>query len=346
MKHEDRIKIVNGFLELMEKGVAPWSKGWKAGQRGGARNAASNRKYRGGNVILTWVAIMLNGYTSSRWLTWKQVKDAGGTVRDGEAKKYTWLYRPYTYIKRDPKTRQPILNAKGEPEKGIGFTAFHVYNVDQCSGLPDAIVLGKNETPLPEVPEDFGCPEADEIFNGYLTRTGIGIQVGGGMACYSPGKDLIRLPEKARYVAVAEERIAGGADRSQTYQNSLAEFYGTSFHEAIHSTGHSSRLDRGLDKGKGFFKEEYAFEELVAELGAAFVMADLGLPGHCQHVEYLASWASGMRDKPEAFFKAATLAAAAADLVSGDAFKDAEEDSSSTESTDESAMPAPIAEAA
>ncbi|MFC4172736.1 ArdC family protein [Microvirga sp. GCM10011540] len=133
----------------------------------------------------------------------------------------------------------------------------------------------------------------------FSISSGIRIEHGGEAACYIPAQDLVRMPSRDRFV---------GADG----------YYGTLFHELVHATGHESRLNRDLT---GRFKtRQYAAEELVAELGAAFLMAELGLEAsepHPQHAIYIKSWISLLQDDSRAVFTAASLASKAVDYLKG-----------------------------
>jgi antirestriction protein ArdC len=167
----------------------------------------------------------------------------------------------------------------GEIEKIPMLKSFTVFNVEQIDGLAiDAApqpVTGFD--PLPQV-------------EALLTRSGAKITEHGVKAFYRPATDEIYLPERFRF-----------AD--------AANFYATGLHELVHWTGAKHRLDR--EKGGRFGSEKYAFEELIAELGRAFLMADLGVTGEVQHESYVASWLKALKGDKRYIFQAASAASKA-----------------------------------
>lgn len=167
----------------------------------------------------------------------------------------------------------------GGIEKIPMLKSFTVFNVEQIDGL--AI----DAAPQP-VAEFDPLPQAETL----MTRSGAKITEKGVKAFYRPATDEIVLPERFRF-----------AD--------AANFYATGLHELVHWTGVASRLNR--EKGHKFGSEEYAFEELIAELGSAFLMADLGITGEVQHESYIASWLKALKDDKRYIFKAAAAASKA-----------------------------------
>ena len=163
----------------------------------------------------------------------------------------------------------------GETRKvTIPFARFHtVFNVEQCDGLNASAGLDAE-------PATLGA----EVL---ATRAGVSVSFGGTRAFYAPDSDRIQIP--------AREHFASGD-----------AFEAMLLHELVHWTGHEHRLARDLRHR--FSSEAYAFEELVAELGSAFLCAHLGITGRLQHAEYLASWARVLRDDKHAIFTAARLA--------------------------------------
>lgn len=161
--------------------------------------------------------------------------------------------------------------------------SFTVFNVAQIDGLPATPSVA---TPQPWDP----IGEAE----GVLRCSGASIRHGGSRAYYMPAQDCIQLPARAAF--------AGAAD-----------YYGVALHELTHWTGHSSRCDRPLQGRKAL--DAYAFEELIAEMGAAFLCAHCRLPGQLQHASYIASWLKALRDDKRLIFTAASQAQRAADFV-------------------------------
>ena len=128
-----------------------------------------------------------------------------------------------------------------------------------------------------------------------IVKTGALIAHGGDAAFYMPSQDRIQLPHKSAF-------------------ESESTYYATAFHELTHWTGAKSRLDRDLDKGR-FGNPAYAFEELVAEMGAAFTCADHGIQGELRHAGYIGHWLKACRADNKAIFKAASLSQKAADYL-------------------------------
>jgi antirestriction protein ArdC len=166
---------------------------------------------------------------------------------------------------------------------------YTVFNVAQCEGLPAAIVNGK--------PQRVRNPDTrDDLADAFLAATNAVIREGQGEAYYAPGADFISMPSFAAFK---------GADH----------FYNAGFHELTHWTGHKSRLARDLS-GR-FGKAQYAAEELIAELGAAFLAAEFGFDGDVRHAGYIATWITLLRSDKRAVFTAASKAQAAADYLRG-----------------------------
>jgi antirestriction protein ArdC len=165
----------------------------------------------------------------------------------------------------------------------------------QCERLPERVVtLGKIKP--------RNGDERDAIVDDFLECSGATIREGAGEAYYRPGDDFISLP------------------RFETFR-SAAHFYGVTFHELGHWTGHKSRLDRDLRARFG--ERAYAAEELVAELCAAFLCAEFSIDGDIRHAGYIASWIGLFRADPRAFFTACSKAQGAADYLRGVALRDA-----------------------
>jgi antirestriction protein ArdC len=280
IKHDLYAAVTSRILAELERGALPWVKPWSAtpGQNV-PQNAVSNRPYSGCNVILLWLA-KGKGWPTPRFLTFKQAAEAGGTVRKGEHG--TRVY----FVKQ--------LRVKGEGEGEEDrlvpmMREYTVFNVAQCEGLPAAIVNGK--------PQRVRNPDTrDELADEFLASTSAEIREGSGEAYYAPGADFVSMPAFAAFK---------GADA----------FYNVAFHELTHWTGHRARLDRDLS-GR-FGKAAYAAEELIAEIGAAFLAAEFGFDGDVRHAGYIATWITLLQSDKRAFFTAASRAQAAADYLRG-----------------------------
>jgi antirestriction protein ArdC len=277
--------VSSRIVAELEQGAAPWVKPWSAtpGQNV-PQNAVSNRPYSGCNVILLWLA-RERGWTTPRFLTFKQALEAGGHVRKGEHGQKVYFVKQLEL--KDGK--------EGEvPRLLTMLREYTVFNVDQCDGLPENVRAGK----LARVRN----PDArDPLVDEFLRTTGADMREGQGEAYYAPGNDFISTPAFEAF-------------------KSAAHFYGTAFHELGHWTGHKSRLDRDLQHRFG--DRSYAAEELIAEICAAFLCAEFSFDGDLRHAGYIQHWIALLRSDRRAFFTASSRAQAAADYLRGLALRD------------------------
>lgn len=292
-------RVTDRIVAMLEQGVAPWQKPWTTGAAGAGyvdgapawfpRNAVSRKPYRGINV---WLLLSAEGsYQDNRWLTFKQALDLGGNVRKGEKGTQIVLWKPTSRTVKDEQS--------GEDKRrdGLFATTFTVFNVEQCENLklPGLTTEEKAEVEPPTKEERH--LEAQAILLAYLDgeHGPGGIAHQGSRAYYSPDFDAITLPAQASF-------------------RSLDDYYTTAFHEAAHSTGHKSRLDRGF--GATFGDHRYSREELVAEFTASFLAAVSGIERTIDNsAAYLQSWASALKKDPKALISAASQAQKAADLI-------------------------------
>lgn len=269
--------VTDKIVAALESGVAPWVKPWRAiGRHGGMPyNAVTGKAYRGINVPLLYSP----GYDVPAWLTFKQARDAGGFVRKGEHGSMIVFYKPFAV--RD---RNATPDADGNvPERMIPLLrSFTVFNVAQCDGLPERYAPAA----APVVERPVGVADT-------MMRIA-NVRLGGDRAFYAPSVDQIVLPRPEQFPE-------------------LAEFHATALHELTHWTGHATRCAR--EYGKRFGDTAYAREELVAEMGAAFLCAHAGVDGRLQHAEYLASWLKVLKEDKRAIVIAASHAQRAADFV-------------------------------
>lgn len=272
-------------VEQLEKGVLPWARPWSTSKGGRARmqphNLASNRDYRGINVVILSITGM--NYPTGAWATYKQICAAGGQVRKGE-KASSIVY----FDKIEVKDRQ---SSDPDATKRIPLLrSFAVFNVEQADwGDVDPFkgeATGDDET-TPEI------ADAAET----IKATGAVIKHGGDRAFYMPSTDRVQLPPRKAF-------------------NALPRYYATAFHELTHWTSSPQRCDRKL--GERFGNPEYAFEELVAEMGAAFLCAEHSIDAQTEHAQYIGHWLKACKDDDQAIFKAAGLAQKAASFVMGE----------------------------
>jgi antirestriction protein ArdC len=172
----------------------------------------------------------------------------------------------------------------GDIEKYSVLKTYFVFNAAQVEGI--------DIVPAEQTEKEFSAVELAEQ---RIIKTGAAISHGGDAAFYMPSADRIQLPNKSAF-------------------DSEANYYATAFHELAHWTGSKNRLDRDLDKGR-FGNPAYAFEELVAEMSAAFLCSDYGIQGELRHAGYIGHWLKALREDSKAVFKAAALAQKAADYI-------------------------------
>jgi antirestriction protein ArdC len=281
MKRDLYAEVSARIVAELEAGAAPWIKPWSASPGANTPcNAVTNRPYSGCNVVLLWMA-QAAGYRTPRYLTFKQALELGGHVRKGE--RGTKIY----FVK------QLEIRKNGDDESSTRLVPmmreYTVFNVEQCDNLTDSVKAGK--------PARARNPDIrDELADEFLRSTGADIREGHGEAYYVPSRDFISMPAFGAFK---------GAD----------DFYNVAFHELTHWTGHKARIDRDLKNRFG--SQNYAAEELIAELGAAFLCAEFGFDGDLRHAGYIGHWIELLKADKRAFFAACSQASKAADYLRG-----------------------------
>jgi antirestriction protein ArdC len=280
-------RVTNKIVADLERGNLTWLQPWQAGHQAGPISRplrAGGQRYRGINVLMLWAAAMEKGYSCPLWLTYKQAADLGGQVRKGEKGSLVVYANTFT------KTGTDEQGAEVETE--IPFMkGYTVFNAEQIDGLPAHFYA--TVAPLNQ---NIDRLESAERF---FAATGANIVHGGSQAYYLPQRDSIHMP------CIDCFRDA-------------ESYYATLAHETTHWTRHESRLNRDLGR-KRFGDAGYAMEELVAEIGAAFLCADLGIVPETRpdHAAYIASWLKVLKDDKRAIFTAASHAQKAADYLCG-----------------------------
>jgi len=278
--------VTDRIAAAIEAGAGKWQMPWHPGaDRAAPRlpfNAVTGKPYRGINTVVLWATAQAEGYPSAVWATYRQWQELGAQVRKGEQSS------PVVFWKiNGPDEGEDGDNGRdGEDgrQSRVFARGYSVFNAAQVDGYATPAL-----PVLPE-PERIGHAEA------FFAALGADIRHGGNRACYVPGLDQIRMPP------------------FPAFRDAVA-YYATLAHEATHMTGHASRCARDL-RGR-FGEEAYAAEELVAELGAAFLCADLALAPEPRpdHAAYVASWLRVLRGDKRAIFTAAAKAQAAADWM-------------------------------
>jgi len=274
------------IIAELEDGRVPWVQPW--GRAGGTgpglpRNAVTARSYSGVNILILWGAVIEQGWPSQGWLTFRQAQQAGGCVRKGE--------RGVSVVYADrftPEAEKQRVEREGGEAKAVPFLKrFTVFNVSQCDGSrPD---LAADPAPLPE-------REIVPLAEAVMAASGVDVRIGGDRAFYVPSADYVQVPPQPAFF----DQI---------------NYYRTCLHELTHATGHPKRLARDLTNPFG--SKDYAREELVAEMGSAFLCAALGIVPTVRHADYIASWLEVLREDNRAIFRAASAASKAADWLLG-----------------------------
>lgn len=279
-------RVTDKIIADLEAGVRPWMRPWSAEHAAGKITRPLRHNgipYNGINVVMLWSASVVKGYGCPLWLTFKQALELGGNVKKGETGELV------VYADRINRTE---INAHGEEcEREIPFLkGYTVFNAEQCEGLP-AQYSAKVEPPT------LTKMQRIEATDGFFAATGADIRHGGTRAYYAEGPDFVQMPPFETF------------RDAESYAATLA-------HELTHWTKHDKRLARDMGRAR-WGDEGYAREELVAELGSAFLCADLGITPEVRedHAAYIASWLKVLKDDKRLVFSAASHAQRAVDFL-------------------------------
>lgn len=287
MKQDVYERVTAHIVAELEKGVRPWMKPWNAEHAAGRITRplrANGQPYRGINVLMLWGAASECGFSAPIWMTFKQAQELGAHVRKGEKGNLVVYANTITKTETDDNGQ--------ESERDIPFMkGYTVFNVEQVEGLPAHFYA-------------LAEPAADSVqrierAETFFAATRADIRNGGDRAYFSPAEDRVQMPP------------------FEAFRDAEA-YYATLAHELTHWTKAKSRLDRDFGR-KRFGDSGYAMEELVAELGAAFICADLALTPEPrdEHAAYLAHWLKVLKEDKRAIFSAAAHAQRAADYLHG-----------------------------
>lgn len=289
-------QVTDTIIAAIEAGAGQWDMPWHRHGVTHTRpmNALTGKRYRGVNVLALWAAAEARGFTTGLWGTYRQWQEKGAQVRKGEKSSLVVFFKELAVDETNPET--------GETERGrrLIAKASYVFNANQVDGFA-----------LPEPQAPANPAEVLSQVEAYVAATGARVAFGGEGAFYRPLTDTIHMPDRTRFV--------GSATSSATEC-----LYSTLLHELTHWTGIKTRCDRAF--GKRFGDDAYAMEELVAELGAAFLCADLGIANtpRPDHAAYISHWLTVLKADKKAIFTAASKAAQAVDFLDG--LQPAEED--------------------
>jgi antirestriction protein ArdC len=278
-------EITDKIITELESGRVPWVQPWGTTEAKAPlsmpQNASTGRQYSGINVLLLWGAVIERGFAGQSWLTFRQALSLGGNVMKGE--RGTTVVYADRFVPEDEKRR---ARETGDDAQAIPFLKrFTVFNTEQCENLPEEVA-----TAAPSVPTGLIEPRVEAL----IAATGIDFRIGGSRAFYVPTHDYVQVPPPQAYF----EPI---------------NWHRTALHEMGHATGHASRL--GRDFSCSFGTKKYAFEELIAEINAAFCCASLGIAPTVRHADYIGSWLEVLREDNRAIVRAASQAGKAADWL-------------------------------
>ena len=311
-------EVTDTIIAALDAGTAPWVRPWNT--KGTSEfgflpfNGFSRRPYSGVNVFLLWGASQQKGYESGEWYTFNQAKQACGYEKVGRA--WRWKGKgeePETAgVRKGEKSTMVILwkpleiddeTAEGGKKMVWLLRSYNVFNREQIDGLPECVV---------EKPSLGDPKERDARIEDFIAASGADIREtdAQGRAFYRITDDFIGMPALDRF------------DDSGAY-------YATLLHEMVHWTGHPNRMDRQL--GNRFGSEAYAAEELIAEMGSAFLCATFGLDGTLQHPEYVANWLRVLKGDKKAIFTAGSQARKAVEFLHKTTAEDADTDTVESE---------------
>ncbi|MHC2338098.1 MULTISPECIES: ArdC family protein [unclassified Bradyrhizobium] len=271
--------ITDRIVAAIEAGTDKWQMPWHRGS--GSRrpvNVASGNPYNGVNILALWIEAQVHGYGSHLWGTYRQWAGKGAIVRKGQKASYVIFYRQIEIEADD--------TDQNDPRRRLVARATPVFNADQVDG--DRTAEDKPQSAFPPVAS----------VDGFVAATGAIVRSGGRRACFFPSRDEIHMPESSMFTGSAT------SSASEAY-------YSTLLHELVHWMAPAHRCNRDLS-GR-FGRDSYAMEELIAELGAAFLCSELNVwvEPRADHAQYLAHWLSVLRADKRAIFTAASKASEA-----------------------------------
>ncbi|MEL7464844.1 MAG: zincin-like metallopeptidase domain-containing protein [Pseudomonadota bacterium] len=274
--------VTDQLVAALEAGTKPWKNGWIGGAGGGFPLRVTGEAYRGMNVLLLWCVAAEKGYRSPYWMTYRQAAELGAQVRKGE--KSALVVKYGTFAKKD-ETGAVVTDENGDEQTRGYAKAYSVFNADQIDGLA--------ETFHPETASiDTGAREIESAA-AWFDATGAKIITSNRNPCFIPAMDEIHMPPIREF-------------------RSAEAYYSTLGHEATHWTGGKRRLAREFSRERS----AYAIEELIAEIGACFIAAEIGIaPDIEDSAAYLASWLKALKDDKRFIFAAAGEAQKAVDYL-------------------------------
>lgn len=277
-------KVTDTIVQHLEAGTTPWQKPWTGGEVTPFRmpkNNTTNKHYNGINVLLLWCSSFAQDFSSNEWASFRQWNEQKESVRKGEKGTMVVYY---------DKMEKEV---DGEIKKIPFMKSYVVFNRCQLNSFqPDADIV------LPSKPL---ATRLEHVEN-YVVNTKAIIKHKGKQACFVPSKDEIHLPKREAF-------------KDTQHSTATENYYSTLLHELVHWSGHPNRLDRSF--GKRFGDYTYAAEELVAELGAAFLCSELEITREPSkdHANYIANWLTALKNNKYLVTAAANTASKAVDYL-------------------------------
>ncbi|CDL80392.1 ArdC family protein [Xenorhabdus cabanillasii] len=293
-------QVTDRIISALEKGTAPWKRPWRSTDKQSGDilpiNAMTGNHYNGVNILLLWMSAEEMGTNINRWLTYRQAQQLGGQVRKGERATLTVIYKSYETQAKD-ENNDLLFDNEGQPlmEQRAMLKSNRLFNVIQCDGLPEHLLSER----IPEDKQETLSPRIRREVSTMLDATGVKlISAAQNRAFYGPINDRIVMPLSEQF-------------------DTEADYWSTLLHEMVHSTGHASRLNReGITRIHLKFGDPiYSFEELVAEMGSAFLCAQLEVFGEVNHDSYIEHWLSVLKKDKKALFRACKQAREASEYL-------------------------------
>jgi len=283
--------VTEKIINLLEQGTVPWRRPWSA--TGLPRNLVSKTPYRGVNLFL----LSATKYVSPFWLTMKQANELGGSVRKGEHSQIVVFWKVDQIPTADSENDSEEQETGEKTRRRFVLRYYRLFNVEQCE-LPQAVL---DKLPKIETHQHDPIEAAEQIIAGMPNPPEI--QRAASKAFYSSITDRITLPPRELFIS-AEEEVATRLHET--------------CHETCHATGHRSRLNReSITEAAAFGSPLYSSEELIAEMGAAFLCAEAGIsPAVIENqAAYIQGWLKKLRDDRKLVIHAAAKAQKAADYI-------------------------------
>jgi antirestriction protein ArdC len=277
--------VTERMIAALERDTVPWHKPWHAAD-GRPTSMTTAQPYRGVSVFLLGLTAAEEGYRSRYWGTYRQITQLGGQVRRGEHSTLVVFWKPIEVADRDPRTGE--VTVRQVPV----LRHYRVFNAAQADHLPDRF--------HPAAEQDTQIRAPQTVLDGYHAHGPALRHVAGDRAAYQPATDTIRLPLRSQF-------------------QSPEHYDATAFHEAAHSTGHPSRLNRpGIAAFDHYGSDKYAREELVAEMTSSILCTESGIDNpelFDNSAAYISGWLSALNHDRTLVVAAAAQAQRAGDLI-------------------------------